>query len=247
MRHLIVVDNPDTLAQQAVDTILESAHQAFELRGVFRLCLAGGSTPRRIYRQLAEAQNITGLDKPGLVLYWGDERCVRPDDPNSNYRMAKEELIPSLHTDNVAIHRMEGEVDPPKSAAQYESLLKSHFLLPGEPTFDLLLLGMGEDGHTASLFPHTAAVNEETHWVLGHYIPQLATWRLTLTPPVLNRARRILFMVSGETKAPALAQVLTGAFTPENYPAQIIRPDAGEMLWLVDRAAASQLPDAISG
>jgi 6-phosphogluconolactonase len=247
MRRLIVVNDPDELTQKAVDIILESTRRSFQERGIFRLCLAGGSTPRKLYRRLAEAQNISDLNRQGLVLYWGDERCVLPDDPGSNYKMAKDELICHLDTEVASIHRMEGEAEPFQAAAHYENTLRSHFLQQNQPTFDLLLLGMGEDGHTASLFPFTAAVNEENHWVLGHYIPKLAGWRITLTPPVLNRARRILFLVAGEEKAQALAHVLTGNYSPQQYPAQTIRPNFGEILWLVDQAAASQLPASFTG
>jgi 6-phosphogluconolactonase len=152
-----------------------------------------------------------------------------------------------MPADRLSCHRLEGELKPTLAAKRYEDLLRRHFPQPGQSTFDLLLLGMGDDGHTASLFPDTAAVIEENRWVLGYYVEHLASWRLTLTSPVLNHARNILFMVTGETKADTLSHVLTGKNDPRKYPAQVINPTGGELLWLVDRAAASLLPNRFTG
>jgi 6-phosphogluconolactonase len=239
---LKIVPSTTDLNREAMELILSSAREAFADRGAFHLCLAGGSTPKAIYTLLAAPESIAELSRPGLSLYWGDERCVGPDDLASNYAMAWESLIRHIAPAQVNVFRMAGEKDPLQSAREYENLLMACFPNEGEPVFDLLLLGMGPDGHTASLFPFTTALDEREHWVAANYVPALSAWRITLTPPLLNRSRRILFLASGEAKAAALAQVLTGEPNPHLYPAQLIKPIAGEVIWLVDRAAASNLP-----
>ena len=177
-----------------------------------------------------------------MDLFWGDERCVPPDHPDSDYLMAKQSLLdalpPSAHP---RIHRLEGELEPQAAAIRYEADLRHYFGLKPEFSFDILLLGMGDDGHTASLFPGTAPIHESDHWVVGHYVSKLASWRLTLTPPILNLARTTIFLVSGTSKASTLQQVLEGTSDPDLYPSQIIQPVSGSLLWLIDNEAAREI------
>lgn len=241
-----IVPSPADLNREAMELILSTARDAFAERGAFHLCLAGGSTPKAVYSLLAAPESIARLSRPGLSLYWGDERCVGPDDSASNYGMARESLIRHIPSANVNVFPMAGEKDPSQSAREYEDLLMARFPNEDEPVFDLLLLGMGPDGHTASLFPFTSALDERKHWVAANYVPSLSAWRITLTPPLLNRSRRILFLASGEVKAAALAQILVGEPNPHLYPAQLITPITGDVIWVIDRAAASSLPQDIN-
>ena len=170
-------------------------------------------------------------------ILWGDERCVPPDDLRSNYRMAKEALLDRVPIPADQIHRIRGEDDPEKAAADYERELRA---LLGSEGLDLVLLGLGEDGHTASLFPGQAAVHEAARWVVAVPAPDGTMWRVTLTPAVLNAARNVTFVVSGAGKAQRLEQVLQGPFTPDILPAQSIRPTQGQLTWMVDEAAAGK-------
>ncbi|MGH2469761.1 MAG: 6-phosphogluconolactonase, partial [Chloroflexota bacterium] len=193
---------------------------------------SGGSTPKGLFGLLAQPPYRQRVDWPSITFYWGDERCVPPDDPDSNYRMANEALLSHIPTGTV--HRIRGEDDPHQAAEAYERLL------PTGP-LDLLLLGMGPDGHTASLFPHTAALKERGRRVTENYVDKLATWRVSLTAPELQRAHQVLFLVAGADKAAALKQVLQGPDNTEEYPSQLLREAAGGVTWLIDAAAAAQL------
>jgi 6-phosphogluconolactonase len=179
-----------------------------------------------------------------LDLYWVDERCVPPDDAESNYRMTNEALLSKVPLGAEQVHRMEGELDPEVAAARYESTIRNTFKLEGAetPTFDLVLLGMGDDGHTASLFPHTEALNEMSRIVVANHVPQKETWRITLTWPVINQGREVAFLIEGAGKAQVLHDVLLGPYQPETYPSQIIRPASGRLMFLLDSAAAAKLP-----
>jgi 6-phosphogluconolactonase len=207
-------------------------------RGGFSLALAGGSTPKALYQYLAESEDFH-WDK--WHIFFGDERTVPPDDEDSNYHMASETLLSKVPIPENQVHRMQGELDPTVAAEAYEQVLKDVFGGDSFPRLDLILLGMGDDGHTASLFPHTAAIHESKKWVVAHYVEKLDTWRITLTPPVLNNARHIIFMVTGDKKADRLNQVLNGDYQPDTLPSQIIKPEHGQLLWYTDQAAASQL------
>jgi 6-phosphogluconolactonase len=182
-------------------------------------------------------------------VFWSDERCVSPDDIESNYGMARELLLARVPVPEANVHRIRGEDDPPAAAAQYERDLRGAFGTPSGPPlgtpgkrFDLVLLGLGANGHTASLFPHLQAVRERTKWVMAERIGVQAQWRITLTPPILNQAAEILFLVSGREKAAALRRVLCDARDTDELPAQSIAPEAGRVRWLVDVAAAADLP-----
>jgi 6-phosphogluconolactonase len=240
---------PEALADAVARHVVARAADAISAGGRFTLALAGGSTPRDAYARLATDDLARRVDWRLIHLLWGDERCVPPDDPRSNYRMAKEELLDWVPIPAHQIHRIRGEDDPEEAAMAYERELRA-LLGPRhserseeslESHIDLALLGMGEDGHTASLFPGQAAVRETARWVVAVYVPELKTWRITLTPALLNTARNVTFIVSGASKALSLQQVLEGPFTPDILPAQAIRPLQGRLTWMVDQAAAGRL------
>jgi 6-phosphogluconolactonase len=181
-----------------------------------------------------------------LHLFWVDERCVPPTDNDSNYRMTNEAMLSKVPLPAAQVHRMEGELDPEIAASRYEAALRTEFGLDrsGNPVFDLVLLGMGDDGHTASLFPHTAALHELGRIVVANHVPQKETWRITLTWPVINQAREVAFLIEGASKAPVVADVFLGAYDPETKPSQLIRPASGRLTLLLDAAAAAKLPAA---
>lgn len=206
----------------------------------FAVAVAGGSTPRALYQRLAAPENAQHIGWSKVHVFWGDERAVPPDYPDSNYRMVKETLLDHVALPASNIHRMQGELEPEQAAAEYELTLHSFFAgRAGKIRFDLVLLGMGDDGHTASLFPNTTALDETEKLVAANYVPKLDTWRITLTLPVINAAAHVAFLVSGAGKADTLRQVLQ---EPERkLPSQLVRPVDGELFWWVDQAAAVQL------
>jgi 6-phosphogluconolactonase len=221
----------EELSRAAAQLFGDASREALRERGRFSVALAGGSTPRRTYELLARPPYRDSVDWPQVDVFWGDERCVAPEDPRSNERMAREALLDRVPIDATRIHPMRCEGDPADAAQRYEALLRNHF---GEkPRFDLVLLGLGDDGHTASLLPGTDAPSEATRWAIA--VKGGDVERLTLTPPALNAARRIAFLVSGAGKAKALSAALSGA---PPIPAHAIAPHDGEVVWLVDRAAA---------
>jgi 6-phosphogluconolactonase len=233
---------PERLADAVARHIVARAAGAISATGRFTLALAGGSTPGAAYARLATGDLAHRVDWGLVHVLWGDERCVPPDDPRSNYRMAKEPLLDRVPIPAHQIHRIRGEDDPEKAAAEYERELRALLGALNEVKgLDLVLLGMGEDGHTASLFPGQAAVHETARWVVAVPAPEATMWRITLTPAVLNTARNVTFVVSGASKAQRLQQVLQGPFTPEVLPAQAIRPLRGRLTWMVDEAAAGRL------
>jgi len=215
------------------------------------VALAGGSTPRATYALLATEEFAARVDWPRVHVFWGDERCVPPDHPGSNYRMAREALLDHVPLPARNVHPIHGEISPEEAAADYERTLRAFFAWNSGgrgsrdgapiPRFDLVLLGMGENGHTASLFPSTAALHEQTRWVVAHYVENLEAWRVTLTPIVINAAANVTFIVSGAGKAERLQQVLRGPCRPDLLPAQLIRPTDGRLVWVVDAAAAALL------
>lgn len=223
-----------TLSAEAASLFIRSAAEAIAERGEFHVVLAGGSTPAQMYRMLAAQPDKVYWAK--VHVYWGDERHVPPDHEDSNYRMAKETLLDHVPVSTANIHRIRGEVDAEDAAKEYGLLLKDKLT---DKRFDLVLLGMGDDGHTLSLFPHTAGLKETKHRVIANHVDKLNTTRITLTPRLVNEAGQVVFLVAGENKADALAQVLQGDDDPETYPAQLIRND--NLIWLVDEAAAFHL------
>lgn len=231
-------ESPEGLAEAAARAFVERAAEAVAERGRFAVALAGGSTPKATYEVLA--RDHTGdVDWPNVHAFFGDERTVPPDHEDSNFRMALEALLDRVPVGSV--HRMRGELPPDEAAAAYEEELKEFF---GEvpPVLDLVMLGIGADGHTASLFPETPALEATDRLVVANPVPKLDTIRLTLTVPVLNAARSVNFLVAGEGKAEALQEILEGGADPRRYPAKLVRPPGGPT-WMVDRAAARCLHD----
>jgi len=233
-----VHDTPEELAEAAARLFVEEAAKAIDNRGRFAVALAGGSTPKATYGVLAR-DHAEDVDWPSVHVFFGDERTVPPDHEDSNYRMAREALLDQVPAGSV--HRMRGELPPEEAAASYEGDLAGFF---GEipPVLDLVMLGIGGDGHTASLFPETPALGVTDRLAVANPVPKLDTTRLTLTVPVLNAARKVVFLVAGEGKAEALREILEGDADPSRYPAKLARPP-GVPTWMVDRAAAQSLQD----
>lgn len=240
-------DDPAALADAAAHYFVKTAQAAIEERGRFAVALAGGSTPKAMLVRLAQPDLIKQLDWLVTHIFWGDERAVPPDHMDSNYRMAREALLDHTPLPAANINRIHGELEPATAATNYEDILRTYFALSpaqkadAQPRFDLVFLGMGDDGHTASLFPGAEAIQEQQQWVSAYHVDKLASWRMTLTPVVLNAAARVVFLVTGEGKANRLRQVLYGPYQPHILPAQIISPKDGRLLWFIDEAAAGSL------
>lgn len=228
MSEFIIVPDAHSLAQIAAEHIVALATEAIERRGRFIVALSGGSTPRPTYALLAEERFSSPIDWSRTHICWGDERCVPPTHPDSNYRMAREALLDHINIPAENVHRIRGERGAAQAAAAYRTELDD--LLGQDGRFDLILLGMGADGHTASLFPGTTAVKERQKTVVAVYVEKLDTWRVTLTLPVINSARHVTFLVSGTSKAKTLARVRDG----ESLPAGLVQP-TGQLTWIVDQ------------
>ena len=236
--NLLIHETPQELAEAAARDFAAKAEAAIAERGSFTVALAGGSTPKATYEILA--RDYAGeLDWSKVHVFFGDERTVLPDHEDSNYLMAQRTLL--SHVPVGSVHRMRGELPPAEAAAAYEQELQEFFGPDSVPAFDLILLGIGEDGHTASLFPETSALDVTDRWVVANPVLKLETTRLTLTIPVINAAKAVTFLVAGEGKAEALKQILEGDADPRAYPAKFIRPECGDLTWMVDRAAAGLL------
>ena len=237
---------PQLVAAGAAQLFTDSAQHAVATRGIARIAISGGTTPKAMFTLLADpAQPFRDqIDWQKLQLFWVDERCVAPTDPESNFRMTKEALLSKVPLPPEDVFRMEGELDPEEAASRYESTLRNTLRLEGaeSPAFDLVLLGMGDDGHTASLFPHTQALHEIGRLVVANHVPQKETWRITLTWPVINQGREVAFLIEGAAKTDVLAEVLTGPYEPERLPSQLIRPANGKLRFLLDDIAAAKLP-----
>jgi 6-phosphogluconolactonase len=225
----------------AADRVVRAAHTAIAKSGRFSIALSGGSTPKALYELLAEPRYAALVDWSKAHVFWGDERAVPPSSPDSNYRMANEALLRSVPIPENHVHRILAEDGVDKATLAYEAALRAFFENDAETTFDILLLGMGPDGHVASLFPGTEPVHESEHWVRPNVSPVPPNARVTLTPVVLNRAATVLMLVTGAEKAARLSEVLEGPSDPGRLPAQIIQPKSGEVRWLVDTEAASKL------
>jgi 6-phosphogluconolactonase len=237
---------PQDLFQAAAEEVIRSATDAVAQRGRFTIALSGGSTPRNLYTLIAANASAT-LPWSQMFFFWGDERHVAPDNPDSNYRMAKEALLSKVPVPPANIFPVPAEnPDAAQAAEIYEQTLRRFFAVaPGEfPRFDLILLGMGPDGHTASLFPETPALQEKSRLVVANWVEKLGSSRITFTLPLLNAARRVAFLVSGTDKAAALHEVLEGDAPAEKYPSRLVQPSEGKVTWFVDRAAASELSAA---
>ncbi len=241
-RSLETLADASAVAQAAADLFVTQARAAQAQGHDFHVALSGGSTPRRFHALLAASPRREQIDWTRIQFFWGDERCVPPDHPDSNYRMARETLLDAVPVKPAQIHRMHGEDDPALAAQAYEAEARAVFAVaqPAIPRFDLIYLGMGPDGHTLSLFPHTAALSVTDRLVTENSVPQQNTTRITFTTTLANNAALIAFVIDGADKADALVEVLQGPPNPQQYPSQLIAP-AGELRFIVDQAAAARL------
>ncbi len=243
-----IYDGADALSRAAAEHFLEVAKSAVSARGKARIAISGGNTPKRTFQSLANPAEpfLTAMPWGEIELYWVDERGVPPDNADSNYRMTRESLLEKVPLKPEQVFRIEGELEPEVAAARYESTIRGQFRLEGAemPRFDVLALGMGDDGHTASLFPHTEALHELARVAVANYVPQKKTWRVTLTWPVIVEAQDVFFLIAGKDKAEPLREVFLGKYDPETYPSQLIQPKSGKLLLLLDKDAAALLPPA---
>jgi 6-phosphogluconolactonase len=242
-----VVADAAALAVEAAERFTQATEKAAAERGRARIAISGGSTPKAAFALLADPGKpwLKRVPWDKLDLFWVDERCVPPDHADSNYRMTREVMLNKVPLKPEQVHRMEGELEPAVAAARYESQLRNVFRLEGaeSPRFDLVALGMGPDGHTASLFPHTEAIHELARLVVANHVPQQKdSWRITLTWPVINQASSVFFEIGGGDKAQVLHEVLTGPQDPERLPSQLIWPSGGILSMVLDQAAAALLP-----
>jgi 6-phosphogluconolactonase len=243
-----VLPTADALASAAAERVVAAATHAIEADRRFIVALSGGSTPRATFELLARAPAISRIRWSHVHVVWGDERCVPPTDAESNYRMARETLLDHVPVPAANIHRIRGEDDPAVAAASYERELRVLLRTPdGAPSLDrgrridLALLGLGDNGHTASIFPNSKAIDEQTRWAMAERVDATPPLRVTLTAPLLNAAASVVFIVSGGGKAAVLKEVIDGPPRPRKLPAQLIVPVLGELHWLVDAAAGAQL------
>jgi 6-phosphogluconolactonase len=239
-----ILSNAEELSGAGAKEFVRRAGESADGKASFAVALSGGSTPKSLYALLASEAFREQLPWGKVHFFWGDERPVPPEHPDSNYRMAHDSLLSKVPVPPENVHRIRAEIaDARKAADAYEQTLREFFQLRGlqTPCFDLVLLGMGSDGHTASIFPGSAAVHEQERLAVAPWVEKLQAYRITLTAPVFNNAACVIFLVSGREKAEALRAVLEGDYQPERFPAQLIRPTHGTLLWLVDRAAASLL------
>jgi 6-phosphogluconolactonase len=241
-RQIIILDTAEELFVRAAEEIAHVAGEAICMHGEFNLCLTGGTTPERTYDLLATRFELS-VDWKEVQFYWGDERCVRPDDPSSNYAMANRTILSKLKLKPEQIHRIRGEDKPEDAAREYEEELRSRLnLADGEfPRMDLMMLGLGTNCHMLSLFPGIAALHEQHRLVVPVEVEDKVRHRITLTAPVMNNSARIMFLVSGEGKAAAVKTVLEGKDDPERVPAHLVAPKDGVVIWMMDKAAASHL------
>jgi 6-phosphogluconolactonase len=239
-----VAATTDAITKIAADSFADTVKKAVAARGIARVAISGGSTPKAVFELLASEPYLNSIPWQQLQLFWVDERCVPPTHEESNYRMTKAAMLDKVPLPPANVHRMEGELDPEEAASRYEATIRNAFRLEGAqtPTFDLIWLGLGPDGHTASLFPHTEGLDEMSRIAMANHVPQKDTWRITLTWPVIVQGREVAFLIEGEEKAEMVRTVFTGPYDPETFPAQLIRPATGRLTLMLDSAAAAQLP-----
>jgi len=248
-REIRILADGAAIAKRAAQEFVQAAAEAVRIKGSFNVALAGGSTPKALYSLLVNDPALRSQvpwDK--MHLFFGDERHVAPDHPDSNFRMALEAMISKSPLKPEQVTRIKGEYpDADEAALEYEKALREYFKVKADeyPRFDLVLAGMGNEGHTLSLFPGTKALHPDGRLVVRNWIGKLYTERITLTAPAANNAALIIFMVTGVDKAPALKAVLEGPFEPDQLPAQLLQPQNGKLLWLVDTTAGSMLTSGI--
>jgi 6-phosphogluconolactonase len=236
-----IFDDAEGVAKAAANRFVELARQAANERGRFAVALSGGSTPKRAFELLASADYRQQVEWSKVHIFFGDERAVPPDDPESNYRMASEALLSRVSIPTKNIHRINGVGDAVANARLYEDELRTFFNDAAWPRFDLVLLGMGDDGHTASLFPGTKALAEQESLVTANWVEKFNAYRITLTATAINHAAHIIFLVTGENKAERLSEVLGVERAPSRLPSQLIEPTDGSLEWFIDRAASVHL------
>lgn len=234
----------DQLAAAAAELFAELASESVAVGGRFRVALSGGSTPRRTFEVLASPELSSHVDWSKVDIFWGDERCVPADDPESNYGMTRKALLRRVPIPEPNIHRVRTEMCSPQAAAfEYEGEIRSSFVDQiAIPRFDLIYLGLGTNGHTASLFPHSPVLQEKVRLVAAVFVPEVNSWRISMTAGLLNHGRTVAFLVSGPEKAQVLRDVVLGPRDPERLPAQLIIPD-GRLIWIADEAAAALVSD----
>lgn len=239
---IIRVADAPALARKAADTFRQLAQETIAQQGRFTVALSGGSTPKAMFALLASEPYRNAIHWAHVYIFWGDERCVPPDHADSNYRMTKETLLSKVPVPPENVFRMHGEQDPVQAAREYSAQLQQFFQTDAWPRFDLVFLGMGADGHTASLFPGTSALHAAADAIaVENYVEKLKIYRLTLTAATINQAQTIMFLVGGTDKAATLKAVLQGEYQPELYPSQLIQPVNGTLIWMVDEAARASL------
>jgi 6-phosphogluconolactonase len=234
----------DELSFSACKFIFELAKKAVEGRGRFIMSLSGGHTPEHLYTLLSRPEFRDKMPWEKTFVFWGDERCVSLDDKANNAHMAMSLLLDNVAIPSSNINRIPVNLSPDVAAETYEKTLKDLFR-DGDPCFDLILLGLGENGHTASLFPGTDVLNEKSHWIRSVYVEEQKMFRITMTAPLINLSHNILFLVAGSSKASILKNVLTTTYETGKYPVQLIRPVNGNLYWFVDNKAAALLPGSI--
>jgi 6-phosphogluconolactonase len=235
-----VVADGAALAREAAERIVTASAAAVKAKGSFSIALSGGSTPKVTFGLLAADPYRSKIDWAKWDVYWGDERCVPPDHADSNFKMAREAMLSKVPILEQNIHRMRAEIDPAAAATEYGKLLQDKF---GDGGLDLVMLGMGPDGHTLSLFPGTTALSETKDRCVSNWVEKFKTFRVTMTAPFVNKAKQIMVILGGEDKRTRVKEVLEGPYEPTRLPIQLIDPAAaggGELLWLMDKAAAGQ-------
>ena len=239
---IAIYADTDTLSQEAAQYVVRVATESIALHRRFTLALSGGSTPKKLYTLLGEEPYRSQIDWTLVDIFWSDERCVPPDDKDSNYLMAQQVLLSKIPIPANQIHRMPAD-QPDRDAASYAYTLEMQQTIGSEgvPVFDLIQLGMGPEGHTASLFPHQPSLHEQQRLVMPVSVPKPPPARLTFTPRLLNAATHVLFLVTGDEKQDAVQAVLEGDYQPDEYPAQIVQPSKGEVTWMLDTKAAEKL------
>lgn len=239
---IAIFPNTELLSHEAARYVVRVANESMAAHGRFTFALSGGNTPKKLYSLLSNEPYLSQIDWARVEIFWSDERSVPPESEDSNFRMAHEVLLSRVPIPPNQIHRMPAELeDRDAGAYNYIQEMQRVFGTSAVPGFDLLQLGMGPEGHTASLFPHQASLHEQSRLVMPVTVPKPPPPRLTFTPPVLNAAAHVLFLVTGADKAEAIHAVLEGPSQPDEYPAQIVQPVHGEVTWFLDEAAASQL------
>ena len=240
--HIQIFSDQDTLSHAAARHVVQIARESIATHGRFSLALSGGSTPKGLYRLLGSEPYRSQIDWALVEIFWSDERCVPPESEESNFHLAQQTLLQQIPIASDQIHRMPADLPNRDQASHaYTVEMQTVFGTDRIPKFDLLQLGMGPEGHTASLFPHQPSLHEQTRLVMPVTVPKPPPDRLTFTPPLLNAAIHILYLVTGADKADALHAVLEGPHQPDEYPAQLVNPPQGEVTWFLDRAAAEKL------